>query len=234
MNGFVIVASRKHYYYNMAILCAESLKDYYPQAHITLFTHEEWVCPLADIFDEVVTDIPVHKRTKLWALSKTNYDNVMYIDADCEIRHEDIKTVFDTLGDDDIKVMKTRDYCSAVTDFPAGRLDYHMGVFAYKNTPTVKACFDQWYEFYVRQQEEWDLDPDQYPIDKLRPWDIFTFWRLINIEGWGDKIKVGYWDNDARWNFHGLHSTECAPEDIIVYHNTYSGQGQSSERDISS
>lgn len=230
-NGFVIVASCKHFYYNMAILCAESLKDYYPEAHVTLFTHEEWVCPLADIFDKVVTGIPNHKRAKLWALSKTDYDNVMYLDADCEIMHEDIAKVFDTLGDDDIKTMKTRDYCSAVTNFPAGRLDHHMGVFAYKNTPEVKELFDQWYEFYFRQQIEWDLDRNLYPPEKLRPWDIFTFWRLLNIEGWDKKVKVGYWENDARWNFHGLGSFECPEEDIIVLHHTYSGVGQPDARD---
>mgnify|MGYP006932105204 FL=1 len=36
-NGFVYVATYESIYYSSAVLSAESLKDYYPEANITLF-----------------------------------------------------------------------------------------------------------------------------------------------------------------------------------------------------
>lgn len=215
-DGYILVASDKHAFYQMACYCAETLKDYYPDANVTLFTHAEWVDSAADVFDNVITGIPNHKRAKLWALSQSPYDRTMYLDADCSIHHEDISTVFDTLGDDDIKVMKVRPYAAAASKFPAGELIHHMGVFAYK-TDTTRDFMDAWYNQYLAQQKEWDLDPDLYPIRLLRPWDIFTFWRLINIDKWD--IKVGIWEDDARWNFHGLRESELNGKPMIVFHN---------------
>ena len=36
-NGFVIVASKHERFYKAAIDCAESVKLFYPEAHITIF-----------------------------------------------------------------------------------------------------------------------------------------------------------------------------------------------------
>ena len=219
-NGFIIVASRKYVYYQMAIHCAETLKDFWPEAQITLFTHEDWVDFQADIFDNVVTGIPIHKRAKLWALSKSPYDVTFYLDADAEIQHEDIKGAFDTLGTHDIAMAKVRPYCAATSSFPGGELIHHCGMFVYKKSHLLYDFFDQWWEFYKRQCEEWDLDPQLYPEASLKPWDIFTFWRLLNLEGWNDLIDIGFWEEDARWNFHGFDEKELNGKPVIIYHHS--------------
>ena len=56
-NGFVIVASKHERFYKAALECAESVKLFYPEAHITLFTdHEEWVKPTDwNIADYIIT-----------------------------------------------------------------------------------------------------------------------------------------------------------------------------------
>lgn len=203
----------------MAINCAESILDYNPLAKITLFTHEEWVDGRCNIFDNVVTGAPANPRAKLWALSQSPYDRTFYLDAECEIVHADIEKVFDTLEDDDIKLMRVRPYAGAVTKFPGGELIHHCGAFVYKKDPDLYKFFDQWYEAYIRQQEEWDLDPILYPPHLLRPWDMFTFWRLLYIDKWKEKLKIGFWKDDARWNFHGLREDELTAP-LVVHHRT--------------
>lgn len=218
-DGYILIASKRYFYFQMAINCAESLLDYNPDAKITLFTHEEWVDSRCDIFDKVVTGVPVNIRAKLWALSQSPYDRTFYIDAECEIVHEDIASVFDTLEDSDMKVMRVRPYAAAVTKFPGGELTQHCGAFVYRKSEELYQFFDEWYKYYLKQQDEWDLDPDTYPPGKLKPWDMFTFWRLLNLEGWNDRIKVDFWEDDARWNFHGLNEEELkAP--MVVHHRT--------------
>lgn len=219
-DGYIIVASMRYPFYESACYCAETLKDYYPEASVTLFTHEDWVDFKADVFDNVITGVPSNNRAKLWALSKSPYDRTMYLDADCEIMHEDISTVFDTIGDDHITVSKVYPYMAAVSTFPGGELTHHMGVFVYKKDPQLYEMFDQWYTMYIKQRTEpWDLDDKLYPKDILFQWDMFTWWRLINIEGWGDRIRVGFWDDGPRWNFHNLRANENK-DPIIVYHHT--------------
>lgn len=231
-NGFILVASRFYAYYKSAVYCAESLRDVYPEANITLFTHADWVDESADVFDNVVTDIPIHNRAKLWALSKSPYDVTMYIDADCEILHEDIKEVFTTVADCDIICTKVRPYMAAVHKFPGGELTQHMGVFAYKKSDALYEMFDQWFEMYHTQRwtKDWDLDETLYPRNMLFQWDMFTWWRLINLEGWGDKIKVDFWEDDARWNFHNFRLNENK-DDVIVYHHTLSDLKHAKNKD---
>lgn len=219
--GFIIVATRKYVYYQMAINCVESLKEYYPDANVTLFTHKDWVDHQADIFDNIVTDVPIHKRTKLWALSKSPYDVTMYLDADAEIMHEDVSTIWDTIKDHDIVMARVRPYCAATSTFPGGELIHHCGMFIYRKSERLYKFFDEWWEGYIKQSDgPWDLDPKIYPIDALRPWDIFTFWRLLNLEGWEGKIDIGFWEEDARWNFHGFAEKELNGKPVIIYHHS--------------
>ena len=75
-NGFVIVASMFEAFYKAAIELAESIKLFYPEAHITVFTsHEEWIKPTDwNHADWIVHwEVPNHIRAKLWALSQTPY-----------------------------------------------------------------------------------------------------------------------------------------------------------------
>lgn len=229
--GFILVASKRYNFYKSAILCAETLRDYYPEANITFFTHEEWVDKDCDVFDNVITSIPYNDRAKLWALDKTPYDLTMYLDADIQIMHEEISTCFNLISEDtDILMTRIRPYAAAITKFPGGELIWHCGVFIYRNNKNTFELFQRWYTDYNKQQDSWDFDEEIYP-KTLQPWDTWTFWKLLNIDGYKDKINITKFPDDARWNFHYLRYNELNDKPIIIYHNTLR-KNRKHERDI--
>ena len=119
-NGFVIVASMFEAFYKAAIELAESIKLFYPEAHITVFTsHEEWIKPTDwNHADWIVHwEVPNEIRAKLWALSQTPYKGkTVYFDADMVCESEEIENIFDQLPDDlDLIFTKIRPYNAKVT-----------------------------------------------------------------------------------------------------------------------
>ena len=114
--GFMIVASFSKPYFDAAIHCADSIKDYYPEAKIALYTHKEWWDEkYRNIFDHVHLGVPCHVRAKLWALTKTPYDITCYVDADIYCQSENIKDIFDELDDDhDMAMSCNRPYNAKV------------------------------------------------------------------------------------------------------------------------
>ena len=199
-NGYVYVATVNKAYYNAALRSATSLLDFYPEAKITLFTHDDWVDDEAqDIFENIITEnVPNHIRAKLWALSKSPYDVTLYLDSDTVIQHEDISKVFDFLGDNDILFTRNRPYNAKITKLSeTEEMIYHCGLFLY-NTATTKQLMDSWYEWYLEQRTP-SWDPTPYP-EEVRPWDTFTMWNLL--ENGNFDIKVGEFPQpDARWNY---------------------------------
>jgi len=229
--GFVLVASRRYIFYKSAILCAETLREHYPDANITLFTHEEWVDDDCDIFDKVITSIPTDKRAKMWALARTPYDLTMYLDADVQIHDPEIATCFDIIPDDvDILMTRIRPYAAAITQFPGGELTWHCGVFLFRKNKIMCELMQRWYDDYNERQTQWKFDENLYPRS-LQPWDTWTFWKLINIDGYNDKINIGRFPDDARWNFHYLRYGELENKSIIIYHNTIR-KSYNHERDL--
>jgi hypothetical protein len=228
-NGYLYVASNQKGYLRSAIYSALSLKDYHPSANTTLATEKKWITDdLYDVFDNVI-EVSDHYRAKLEALPQTPYDLTLYIDADTEIRHEDISKVFDQMTDTaDIMLTKTRDYASAEVYFPGGELRDHCGVFLYKKTPKVITFMEKWFEYYKKQKDfgehNWPYDRNLYP-SSLRFWDQFTFWWLQNKTEYAI-VREYFQDPDARWNFvwpyeqEGRH--ECDRDDIVIYHRTLS------------
>lgn len=219
-NGFIIVASVEKKFLISAKYCAETLKEYYPSAKVTLFTESDWVSEdLYDIFDDVIGEAPNHIRAKLWALSKTPYDLTVYLDADCEIMSEDIKNIFEQIDDEtDILLTKIRPYHGKIVYFPGGKLTDHCGLFLYrKNEKTIK-FMEEWWKLYQKQISGiWNWDTNLYP-EELRPWDQWTYWWLQNKTDF--KINRKYFNDDARWNFvNGYKKTETE-KDIIIYHHT--------------
>ena len=103
-NGFVIVASMFEAFYTAAIELAESIKLFYPEAHITVYTsHEEWIKPTDwNHADWIVHwEVPNEIRAKLLALSQTPYKGkTVYFDADMVCESEEIENIFDQLPDD--------------------------------------------------------------------------------------------------------------------------------------
>lgn len=220
MNGYLYVATVRYEYYLAAKESALSLLDFHPEANICLFTLPQWVEEEDhEIFDRIITDIPNHVRTKLWALSRTPYDLTLYIDCDTWIQNEEIKTIFDYIGDNDIIFTRNRPYNSKITQLnDEEEMIYHCGIFLYKKNMKTIELMDDWYEYYCKQiTRGYDISP--YP-EKARPWDTFTMWYLLNKTKHKDIIKVGDFPlPDARWNFcMGQRSEELEGQDIIISH----------------
>lgn len=220
--GFVIVASKQKGFYKYAKLLAESIRDFWSDANITFFTHEEWVEPEDHVlFNSIITEgIPDHIRAKLWALNKTPYDITAYLDADMMCEHEDIKNIFDILPDDkDIVFTKNRPYNAKLTKLAEGEeMTCHCGFFVYRKTPAVMDLMGAWWTEYLEQRKP-DFDVMHYPPDCVK-WDTFTMWRLLTYGG--HDVKWDYVEEpDARWNFiNGYHYEELQGQEIVLYHHT--------------
>ena len=219
-NGFVYVASVNKAFYQAALQSAQSLLDFFPEAKITLFTHEPWVCDEArEIFDQIITDgVPNHIRAKLWALAKSPYDTTLYVDCDTLINSEEISGVFDLLGDNDILFTRNRPYNAKITKLSeTEEMIYHCGLFLYR-TETTKDLMDSWYRWYLEQNDpRWD--PSPYP-EEVRKWDTFTMWNLLTNGNFN--VIVGEFPQpDAKWNFvTGYKQDELMGEEAVIQHYT--------------
>lgn len=221
-NGFLIVASQLKEYLDSANYLANSIKDNYPEAHVTLFTttalekHAD-----RDAFDIVIhEDVPNHVRTKLYALSKTPYTNLTaYVDADMECMHPDVSTIWDQIPQEcDILITKIRPYNGKIAKWKNGEMIYHGGFFLYRsNEPTKKFMERWWTDYYTQRSEPWPYAEEEHPI-ALRPWDQFTFWKLMNIDKLDINVQV--FKDDARWNFVNGYFPNETKNPIIFWHHT--------------
>lgn len=219
-NGYLYVASTNKRYLRAAEYSAISLKDYYPEANITLATEEHWIEDRHyDMFDHVIV-VSGHYRAKLEALYQTPYDLTFYLDSDTEIMSEDIAKVFDEMTETaDIMLTKIREYSGAEVYFPGGELEDHCGAFLYRKTDKVMEFCRQWFERYVKQRERWDYDTKLYP-KSLRFWDQFTYWWLQNKTEYAI-VREYFKDPDCRWNFiRNYKDAECPEDQRVVWHYT--------------
>jgi len=226
--GFLLSVSVHKEYVDSANYCANTIKDYYPEAHITLFIPQRLAQYVdKDAFDTIITDsVPDHTRTKLFALSRTPYTEMtVYVDADMECRHEDVATVWDQIDQDtDILITRIRPYNGKIAKWPQGEMIHHGGFFMYRTNPITIEFMRRWWDDYVKQRAEpWPYNHDEYPIT-LRPWDQFTFWKLL----YKDKVpvRVDFFQDDARWNFVNGYYAHENKDPIIFYHNTVSLKGR--------
>lgn len=217
--GFLLVASISSAFYDAGVRLAISIKDHYPDARITLFTHKDFVREKDKfLFEHIYTGVPVHTRAKLYALDKSPYDITLYMDCDTEVWHEDIKDIFDLLGDNDISLTEIREYSGKGTAVNnTERMKYHCGLFLYRNTEKVRTFMKKWWTEYLIQihSKVW---PWPNYTDRMRPWDQFTFWRLCKENELN--IKVATLPDDARWNFVYNYKESETDKPIVVHHYT--------------
>tara|TARA_B100001113_G_scaffold330465_1_gene306108 strand:+ start:2379 stop:3122 length:744 start_codon:yes stop_codon:yes gene_type:complete len=226
-NGFVIVASKHERFYKAAIECAESVKLFWPEAHITVFVdHEEWIKPTDyNHADHIVHwEVPKHIRAKLWALGQTPYKGITcYLDADMTCQHEDVENIFEQLPEElDLIFTKIRSYNAKVTKLSnTEEMTAHCGMFLYRNKPKVIELMNSWYGEYLKQNEksngEYINDIGDYP-DDVRKWDTFTMWKLLTYSdhgvSWHDDLHI-------KWNFINGHSyDELEDQEIVFWHYT--------------
>ena len=216
--GYLVVASKNSNFYSLAINCIESLKDYYPEAKVCLVTEEIFLDGREYIADDIIF-CGSHYRDKIWGMAHSPYDLTMYIDADCEIEHEDIKTVFDEIGDNDM-VFHELDIRGknnfAIYDFLVDNVkesyNWCGGVCLYRNKEFMK----DWYELFLKQEsDKWT--PNMQPWNVLKYFDQTTLWWLLNKSEKYDTIKVGNFKDNLRWNYYTTYEkTNLKPEKPII------------------
>lgn len=183
-NGIIYVASSNKTYFNFALNSARSLRDFSPDIDITLFTHEKFLDGREKIFNNVITNIPIHHRAKMWCMARTPYDTTIYMDCDSECWNSGLEEAFDELGDSDIAFTISPLYSAGRLKWTYAdkegkhKLKYQGGFCVYKNNKEVIDFHQTWYDEYLKQYHlPWTLD--QYNIEG-KQWDMFTLWRLLN------------------------------------------------------
>jgi len=242
--GYVIVASRKKFFYVSAINLMESIKDYYPEAQITFVVEERFLDGQERIADNVIF-CDNHARAKLIGMAKSPYDITFYVDADIECEHEDIATIFDKLDGHDLMftgLPADRHYCYAEVFFEGARkpdgtkagFELCGGVCLYDmRKPLVREFMQDWYDLTVAQYGRtwWPMkadgteDLENYPAT-LKRWDQFSLWWLVNKEPKYKDLKVGILEDDARWNFYSKYKYEHNKDPVVLRHYSSSGAKQ--------
>lgn len=184
--GFIYVASKTVLYYDLAVYSATTLKDYFPNAHITLFTHEKYVDNTSEIFDNVITEIPIHYRAKMWCMARTPYIKTIYIDADSFICHKDIRTMHEHLDHYDMFFCPVTSYTTGsqkwayidkgMTEVPK----YHGAICGYNKTELTVDFMQTWFDEYCIQftSDDWPYEQNHYREWKI--FDMFTLWRITS------------------------------------------------------
>lgn len=221
--GFVVIATVHKKILLSAINLAESIREYWPDANITLFTTQDLVAGAdTSAFTSVVTkDVPHDRRAKLWALSKTPYNTTAYLDADTLCVSSEIRNIFDQLGNDDIIFTKIRPYNSN----PKGFIEdpeyiRHGGVFVYNSKPDTIAFMQRWWDLWstTRSADVFNTTYPEYPA-KMKEWDQFYLFYLVKHTD--HKLKLGFFKEDARWNFvTGYQRSELCGKPPIIEHYT--------------
>ena len=196
--GYVYVASLSSAYYKAAVDSAISLRDYYPEANITLFTHEKFLKESdRRIFNNVVTGIPMHSRAKMWGMARSPYKKTLYLDGDTEIRSENIKNVVDILEDRDIMFTKIIAHVSKTRRIDDdNELEYHGGIILYNTEKLTVDLIESWYDLYTVQKTcDWSTSMFSMYDRKMQPWDQFTIWYLLNRDERYKNIKHGFFPN---------------------------------------
>ena len=245
--GYVVVASRKAFYYYSALNLIASIQEHDPDAKVCLVA-EQWMIDLGgtQFVDDIVIVPPdkVHQRTKLWGMAMSPYDQTLYIDADCEVHHDDLRTCWEKFRDKDVLFSgldDERSYIFAEYYFgpEQNSFDYCGAVCLYNSgKPEVKEFIQAWYELTIAQMEgEWwptdengERDYVNYPIT-LKRWDQFSLWYMLNRDPKWANLKHGLIDEEynCRWNnFHGYQFDHCRGLPPIIYH--YSNSGPKRER----
>lgn len=184
--GFIYVASKTIMYYDLAVNACTTLRDYFPDAHVTLFTHEKYLDDSCSVFDNVIVDIPVHYRAKMWCMARTPYEKTIYIDADSFVMHKDIRTMHNYLDDCDMFFCPVTPYTTAnikwaymdkaMTIVPS----YHGAISGYNKTALTLDFMQTWFEKYVEQVTDpgWPYEKNHYREWKV--FDMFTLWRMTS------------------------------------------------------
>ena len=225
--GYLLVATLSKPFYDAGIMAIQSLKDEVPDAKVAFFTHADWIQDEhRHLIDHLITPVPVHCRTKLWALPKTPFDVTCYLDVDSFVISPEIEEVWDLLGDHDVVMSENRPYNAKVVYFThddqvgpgipgeelnhydekhmqlfrdgkAHKFRWHCGMFVWKKNERTQRLWHEWMKWYRRHTVDKNTSP--FPSG-LSYWDTFAFWRAL-YENPDMDVKIGRLKNDAKYNF---------------------------------
>tara|TARA_B110000305_G_C19464405_1_gene656876 strand:- start:6544 stop:7293 length:750 start_codon:yes stop_codon:yes gene_type:complete len=238
--GYVVVASTEIFYYYSALNLIHSIKDFDPNAKVCLVAEERFLDKGSDVADDIKICID-HPRSKLWGMANSPYDQSFYIDADCEIVHEDLPTVFDKFGDNDILFTALTDERSYMFrefywGYKGEHFDWCGGTCLYDMTkPLIKDFMQDWYDLTVKQYAGtwWPQTPAGYPDTdnfprSLSRWDQFSLWWLINKTPKYENLKIGRLDgeDDARWNYFAGYVYDHAKNPVVMHYSNSKGKNE--------
>lgn len=248
-NGYVLVGTRTKAFYDFAVYCCESIKDYYPDAKVAIFTEERYITDYGrSVSDYMFTTDELgperlQYRAKLWGMAMTPFAKTFYIDCDSEIVHEDIATVFNQLESLNVDMAFTsltqkNEYAFVGRTY--GVVEYWLcgGVCLYDSSnPLIIDFLFNWHRLYnmhynngwwpVNENGYWDTK--NFPRE-LKFWDQFSLWWLTEREDKYKKIRIGILEGDERWNYFNRYQRNITVVDQpVVLH--YSA-GVNKEKDI--
>lgn len=182
--GFIYVASCNKLFYELALISCQSLKDFYPDANVTLFTHENFLDKRVEIFDQVITEIPIHVRAKMWCMARTPYKKTLYNDCDSIIRHKDVNKIHDFLDGYDMffgsqLTYTVSDYRWAFID-KAGKINvkYHGSLCGYGSSEFILQFMQDWFDEYLKQRNSPWIYENYHSV--WQQFDMFTLWRMTS------------------------------------------------------
>ncbi len=184
--GFIYVASREKIYYELAMFSCESLKDFHPEAHVTLFTHKSFIDNRINkkLFDNVYTEIPNHYRSKMWCMARSPYQRTLYNDVDTMIEHRDIRKIHSFLEECDMFCGGHLKYTVADPDWQfidiAKKIPviYHGSMWGYNKNYLTIDFMQTWFDEYDKQTKSpW---PYEEFSQKWRKFDMFTLWKMTS------------------------------------------------------
>ena len=169
-------------------------------------------------------------RAKIWGMAQTPFDRTFYIDADCECIHEDISTIFDLLGDNDMMFTGLADehwYVFNDDPFPGGQFKLCGAVCLYRKTERTIKFLNDWYKLFNEHRsgrwwpENEDGQPDYVNFPKrLRGWDQFSLmWLTDHTDEFSD-LKIEIFEDKLKWNYWAIldPKKDPMPEDTVIFH----------------
>ena len=184
-DGFMYCASVDVLYYELAVISAQSLRDYHPDAHISLFTHANFVEERGrKIFDRIYTNIPIHIRSRMLCSANSPYQRTVFIDCDSTVHHRDIRKMHDHL--DSCDLFYGANALHTVANWKWGWIDkqrkyepkWHGSCYGWNKSDIMYDWMMTWYHEYLKQrQNPW---PYEWAYREWQQFDMFTLWKMAH------------------------------------------------------
>jgi hypothetical protein len=233
--GILYVASKRDRYVEEAFLSADSVKQRYPEMHITLFTDrpKNRLCEM-DCFDQVSpiesmsglsTASAEGKLNRLNCLLRSPYQRTLHLDTDTRVLTGELRSLFALLADIDVGMVETSiddSFCRR----QVGRPMFNCGVILYRNNDRTRAWLREWMtlterNFLMVSQSPLPMEaPLSYIGDEVLRRRLLIMDQISQMEILSpliNKFDLAYKTLDYSWNHRGsrLPDNNRAPVRIL-------------------